>query len=193
MEDRYSRWPIVVGMTSLVRRARAKPDSVDPRIATMPARKPARVGRNRRGSQSNSASGGRSWPGGASIARPIGAQQKFSRSSKTSFRRLRARCEMMANRSYRELGHLAECQRRQSLQGRVGTARGYHQGQRSLNDRIDKPDIRLHPTRPPALHHHLQRGTQDIPRTARDIRFHLVAQRPPRVGRDHRDNRISFS
>jgi len=43
MGDRYLRRLLVVGMTSLVRRARARPDSVDPRIATMLARKPARV------------------------------------------------------------------------------------------------------------------------------------------------------
>ena len=43
MGDRYLRRLIVVGMTSLVRRARSQPDSVDPRIATMLARKPARL------------------------------------------------------------------------------------------------------------------------------------------------------
>jgi transposase len=43
MGDRYLRRLLVVGMTSLVRRARTKPDSVDPRISTMLARKPARV------------------------------------------------------------------------------------------------------------------------------------------------------
>lgn len=43
MGDRYLRRLLVVGMTSLIRRARAKPDSVDPRIAAMLARKPARV------------------------------------------------------------------------------------------------------------------------------------------------------
>jgi transposase len=43
MGDRYLRRLLVVGMTSLVRRARAKPESVDPRIAQMLARKPARV------------------------------------------------------------------------------------------------------------------------------------------------------
>ena len=43
MGDRYLRRLLVVGMTSLVRRARAKPDSVDPRIAALLARKPARV------------------------------------------------------------------------------------------------------------------------------------------------------
>ncbi|ACG77607.1 transposase, IS1111A/IS1328/IS1533 (plasmid) [Phenylobacterium zucineum HLK1] len=43
MGDRYLRRLLVVGMTSLVRRARTRPDSVDPRIAAMLARKPARV------------------------------------------------------------------------------------------------------------------------------------------------------
>lgn len=43
MGDRYLRRLLVLGMTSLVRRARSKPDSVDPRIAAMLARKPARV------------------------------------------------------------------------------------------------------------------------------------------------------
>lgn len=43
MGDRYLRRLLVVGMTSLVRRARAKPESVDPRIAAMLARRPARV------------------------------------------------------------------------------------------------------------------------------------------------------
>jgi transposase len=43
MGDRYLRRLLVVGMTSLVRRARAKPDSVDPRIASMLTRRPARV------------------------------------------------------------------------------------------------------------------------------------------------------
>lgn len=43
MGDRYLRRLIVVGMTSLVRRARTQPNSVDPRIATMLGRKPARV------------------------------------------------------------------------------------------------------------------------------------------------------
>jgi transposase len=43
MGDRYLRRLLVVGMTSLVRRARTRPDAVDPRIAAMLARKPARV------------------------------------------------------------------------------------------------------------------------------------------------------
>ena len=43
MGDRYLRRLLVIGMTSLVRRARAEPRSVDPRIAAMLARKPARV------------------------------------------------------------------------------------------------------------------------------------------------------
>jgi transposase len=43
MGDRYLRRLLVVGMTSLVRRARTKPGSVDPRITAMLERKPARV------------------------------------------------------------------------------------------------------------------------------------------------------
>ncbi|MGB3470355.1 MAG: IS110 family transposase [Erythrobacter sp.] len=43
MGDRYLRRLLVISMTSLIRRARARPDSVDPRIAAMLERKPARV------------------------------------------------------------------------------------------------------------------------------------------------------
>ncbi|HLZ68235.1 MAG TPA: IS110 family transposase [Aliidongia sp.] len=43
MGDRYLRRLLVVGMTSLVRRARANPSAVDPRIVAMLARKPVRV------------------------------------------------------------------------------------------------------------------------------------------------------
>lgn len=43
MGDRYLRRLLVVGMTSLIRRARAAPGSVDPRIPAMLERRPARV------------------------------------------------------------------------------------------------------------------------------------------------------
>jgi transposase len=43
MGDRYLRRLLVVGMTSLVRRARCAPASVDPRLVAMLQRKPARV------------------------------------------------------------------------------------------------------------------------------------------------------
>jgi len=43
MGDRYLRRLLVVGMTSLVRRARADPGSVDPRLVAMLDRRPARV------------------------------------------------------------------------------------------------------------------------------------------------------
>ncbi len=43
MGDRYLRQLLVVGMTSLVRRARTAPASVDPRITAMLGRRPARV------------------------------------------------------------------------------------------------------------------------------------------------------
>ena len=43
MGDRYLRRLLVVGMTSLVRRARTRPDAVDPRFVAMLQRKPVRV------------------------------------------------------------------------------------------------------------------------------------------------------
>ena len=43
MGDRYLRRLLVVGMTSLIRRARTAPASVDPRIPTLLERRPARV------------------------------------------------------------------------------------------------------------------------------------------------------
>jgi transposase len=43
MGDKYLRKLLIVGMTSLVRRAKYKPESVDPRLADLLARKPVRV------------------------------------------------------------------------------------------------------------------------------------------------------
>lgn len=43
MGDRYLRKLLIVGMTSLVRRAKYKPESVDPYLANLLARKPVRV------------------------------------------------------------------------------------------------------------------------------------------------------
>jgi transposase len=43
MGDKYLRQLLVVGATSLVRRAKDKPDAVDPRFVALLARKPARV------------------------------------------------------------------------------------------------------------------------------------------------------
>lgn len=43
MGDRCLRRLLVVGMTSLIRRARTKPESVDPRLPAMLQRKPARL------------------------------------------------------------------------------------------------------------------------------------------------------
>ena len=43
MGDRYLRRLLVVGMTSLIRRAKIQPASVDPRLSAMLPRKPARV------------------------------------------------------------------------------------------------------------------------------------------------------
>ncbi|SHF85552.1 transposase [Devosia limi DSM 17137] len=43
MGDRYLRKLLVIGATSLIRRARHKPDTADPRLLALLARKPARV------------------------------------------------------------------------------------------------------------------------------------------------------
>ena len=43
MGDKYLRKLLVLGATSLVRRARYKPETVDPRLANLLARKPVRV------------------------------------------------------------------------------------------------------------------------------------------------------
>lgn len=43
MGDKYLRKLLIVGMTSLVRRAKSKPETVDPRLADLLARKPVRV------------------------------------------------------------------------------------------------------------------------------------------------------
>ncbi len=43
MGDKYLRKLLIVGMTSLVRRAKYNPEAVDPRLADLLARKPVRV------------------------------------------------------------------------------------------------------------------------------------------------------
>jgi transposase len=43
MGDKYLRKLLIVGMTSLVRRAKYHPETVDPRLADLLARKPVRV------------------------------------------------------------------------------------------------------------------------------------------------------
>ena len=43
MGDKYLRKLLVIGATSLIRRARAKPESVHPHLVNLLARKPVRV------------------------------------------------------------------------------------------------------------------------------------------------------
>jgi transposase len=43
MGDKYLRKLLIVGMTALVRRAKYNPGKIDPRLADLLARKPARV------------------------------------------------------------------------------------------------------------------------------------------------------
>ena len=47
MVDRYLRKLLIVGMTSLVRRAKYNPTTIDPRAPDLPARKPTRVAMSR--------------------------------------------------------------------------------------------------------------------------------------------------
>jgi transposase len=57
MGDRYLRRLLVIGVTSLIRRARTAPASVDPRIPAMLQRRLARV------VTVAAATGPRAWPG----------------------------------------------------------------------------------------------------------------------------------
>lgn len=43
MCDKYLRTLLVVGMTSLIKRVKRKPDTADPRLVALLARKPVRV------------------------------------------------------------------------------------------------------------------------------------------------------
>jgi len=43
MGDRYLRTLLVVGMTSLIKRVKRKPETADPRLVALLARKPVRV------------------------------------------------------------------------------------------------------------------------------------------------------
>ena len=44
MGDKYLRKLLIVGMTSLVRRAKYNPETIDPRLVNLLAPKPVRVG-----------------------------------------------------------------------------------------------------------------------------------------------------
>jgi transposase len=66
MGDKYLRKLLIVGMTSLVRRAKYNPGKIDPRLADLLARKPTRVATVAMATRPRESSG-RSWH----VARPI--------------------------------------------------------------------------------------------------------------------------
>ena len=61
MGDKYLRRLLVVGMTSLIRRAKYKPEAVDPWLADLLSRKPARLVNRRARQQRQRGWSGRSW------------------------------------------------------------------------------------------------------------------------------------
>ena len=65
-----------------------------------------------------------------------------------SFTRLRARCDVMADRADREQGQPTRCPRRHSLINRIGPCSRTPSGPAVSTDCINRPDRRLHPTMP---------------------------------------------
>lgn len=80
MGDRYLRKLLVIGAASLIRRAKHKPETADPRLLALLARKPARVA-SVPWRTKWPASSGRSWPAGRRIKRamPRPLQRKMPR------------------------------------------------------------------------------------------------------------------
>ena len=101
MGDKYLRRLLVVGMTSLIRRAKYKPEAVDPWLADLcrasrPVWSPSRSPTRRRGWS------GRSWCAAAFIVcRQASRHPSDGTARRTQTQRLRGRCDVMANRSDR--------------------------------------------------------------------------------------------
>lgn len=76
-----------------------------------------------------------------------------------SFTRLRARCDVMADRSDRERGQPNRCPRRHSLINRMGPCSRTPSGPAVSTDCINRPDRGLHPTNAIASIYLLQRGS----------------------------------
>ena len=76
-----------------------------------------------------------------------------------SFTRLRARCDVMADRSDREQGQPNLSLRRHSLKSRMGPCSRTPSGPAVSTDCINRPDRRLHPTNATASIYLLQRGS----------------------------------
>ena len=110
MGDKYLRKLLIVGMTSLVRRARHHPKTVDPRLADLLARKPVRVATVAMANKTARivwAIMARGETYRADHRASIGCiNQRFQglAEEEISFTGLRERCDVMANRSDREQG-----------------------------------------------------------------------------------------
>ena len=119
MGDKYLRKLLIVGMTSLVGRAKHNPETIDPRLATAGANAHAACHR-RDGKQDSTDHLGDLW----CVARPIVPAHNYNdirlAEEEIGFTRLRERCDVMANRSDREQGQPTECPRHHSLRSRTG-------------------------------------------------------------------------
>ena len=109
MGDKYLRRLLIVGMTSLIRRTKYKPDAVDARLAHLLSRKPVRVvtvalaNKTARVIWAIMTRGGTyraPQPVGASVLRRHSPDRE-NQANAEQIQRLRGRCDVMANRSDR--------------------------------------------------------------------------------------------
>ena len=164
MGDKYLRKLLIVGMTSLVRRAKSKPErsihgspicSRESPCGSQPSRWQTR----------QHGSSGRSWCAATSIVPATGRYWPHKSSNtriaeeEISFTRLRERCDVMANRSDREQGQPTECPRHHSPISRMGPCSRTPSGPAVSIDCINRPDRRLHPTNATASIYLLQCGS----------------------------------
>jgi hypothetical protein len=115
MGDKYLRKLLIVGMTSLVGRAKYNPAAADPRLVDLLARKPARVATFAMANKTARIIWAIMSRGETYRAGNTGRINDHKAEEEISFTRLRARCDVMADRSAREQGQPAECPRRHSL------------------------------------------------------------------------------
>ena len=163
MGDKYLRKLLIVGMTSLVRRAKYNPKAVDPRLADLLARKPVRVATVAMANKTARIvwavmARGVSCRPPASIG-DINQRTQGWAEKEISFTGLRERCDVMANRSDREQEQPTRCPRRQSLISRMGSCSRTPSGPAVSLDCINRPDRRLHPTKANTSIYPLQRGS----------------------------------
>ena len=151
MGDKYLRKLLIVGMTSLVRRAKYNP-ATDRSTPGGSARAKAHEGRHRRDGEQDRAGhlGDHVTWRDLSYRPPAGTgrikDDTRLAEEEISFTRLRARCDVMADRSDREQGQPNRCPRRHSLINRMGPCSRTPSGPAVSTDCINRPDRRLHPT-----------------------------------------------